>query len=118
MGALAFRSAYSLGICRELGIAIFTHAKHREIILSFDDPKLAFRHALIFPQGGPDCYPVEIQPAPLPLLEIVGVIVRRGKALDFSGCKSRPGTGSLHPVAIEAAAEATKLSELSMERVV
>jgi hypothetical protein len=39
------------------------------------------------------------------------------KALDFSGCNSRPGTGSLHPVAIEAAAEATKLSELSMERV-
>jgi len=37
------RSAYSLGICRELGIAIFTHAKHRNIILSFDDPKLALR---------------------------------------------------------------------------
>jgi hypothetical protein len=37
--------------------------------------------------------------------------------LDFSGCNSRPGTGSLHPVAIETAAEATKLSELSMERV-
>jgi hypothetical protein len=44
----------------------------------------------------------------------VGDKVRREKALDFSGCKSRPGTGSLHPVAIEAAAEATKLSELSM----
>jgi len=28
-----------------------------------------------------------------------------------------PGTGSLHPVAIGAAVEATKLSELSMERV-
>ena len=40
--------------------------------------------------------------------------VRREKALDFSGCNSRPGTGSLHPVAIETAAEATKLSELSM----
>jgi hypothetical protein len=40
--------------------------------------------------------------------------VRREKALDFSGCNSRPGTGSLHPVAIEAAAEATKLSELSV----
>jgi hypothetical protein len=36
------------------------------------------------------------------------------KALDYSGCNSRPGTGSLHPVAIEAAAEATKLSELSV----
>src|SRR6267378_2563165 len=32
----------------------------------------------------------------------VGEKVRREKALDFSGCKSRPGTGSLHPVAIEA----------------
>jgi hypothetical protein len=45
---------------------------------------------------------------------IVGEKVRREKALDFSGCNSRPGTGSLHPVAIETAAEATKLSELSM----
>jgi len=44
----------------------------------------------------------------------IGEKVRRDKALDFSGCKSRPGTGSLHPVAIETAAEATKLSELSM----
>ena len=50
----------------------------------------------------------------LRVLAMVGVTVRREKALDFSGCKSRPGTGSLHPVAIEAAAEATKLSELSM----
>src|SRR4029077_18403657 len=48
---------------------------------------------------------------------IVVVIVRREKALDFSGCDSRPGTGSLHPVAIEAAVALTKLSELSMERV-
>ena len=47
----------------------------------------------------------------------VGEKVRREKALDFSGCNSRPGTGSFHPVAIETAAEATKLSELSMERV-
>ena len=43
--------------------------------------------------------------------------VRREKALDFSGCNSRPGTGSLHPVAIETGAEATTLSELSLERV-
>jgi len=42
------------------------------------------------------------------------VKVRREKALDFSGCNSRPGTGSLQPVAIEAAAEATKLSEPSV----
>jgi hypothetical protein len=34
--------------------------------------------------------------------------------LSRNGCNSRPGTGSLHPVAIEAAAEATKLSELSV----
>jgi len=45
---------------------------------------------------------------------MVGETVRREKALDFSGCNSRPGTGSLHPVAIEAAAQATKLSELSV----
>jgi hypothetical protein len=43
--------------------------------------------------------------------------VRRERRLDSGGWNSRPGTGSLHPVAIEAAAEATKLSELSMERV-
>jgi hypothetical protein len=48
------------------------------------------------------------------LKRIVDVIVRREKALDFSGCNSRPGTGSLHPVAIEAAVEATKLSEPSV----
>jgi hypothetical protein len=47
---------------------------------------------------------------------VVGKIVRREKALDFSGCNFRPGTGSLHPVAIETAVEATKLSELSMEK--
>jgi len=48
---------------------------------------------------------------------VTGVTVRREKALDFSGCNSRPGTGSLHPVAIEAAAEVTKLSEPSVQRV-
>jgi hypothetical protein len=37
--------------------------------------------------------------------------VRREKALVFSGCKSRPGTGSLRPVATEAAVEVTKLLE-------
>jgi hypothetical protein len=60
VGVCILRSVCSLGICRELGIATFTHAEHRDVILSFDDPKLAFRHALSFPQGGPDCYPVEI----------------------------------------------------------
>ena len=53
-GVCILRSAYSLGTCRELDIAIFTHAKHRNIILSFDDPKLAFRHAPSSPQSGPD----------------------------------------------------------------
>ena len=51
------------------------------------------------------------------LLKSIDVTVRREKALDFSGCNSRPGTGSFHPVAIETMAEATKLPELSMERV-
>jgi predicted signal transduction protein with EAL and GGDEF domain len=41
-------------------------------------------------------------------------VVRREKALVNSGCKSRPGTGSLHPVAIEAAVEVTKPLEPSM----
>ena len=44
----------------------------------------------------------------------VGETVRREKALDFSGCNSRPGTGSLHPVATETTAEVTKRSELSV----
>ena len=43
-----------------------------------------------------------------------GLHVRREKALDFSGCNSRPGTGSLHPVATETTAEVTKRSELSV----
>ena len=34
--------------------------------------------------------------------------VRREKALIHSGGKTRPGTGSLHPVAIGAVAEVTK----------
>jgi hypothetical protein len=45
VGVCILRAAYSLGICRELGIAIFTHAEHRNIILSFDDSKRAFRSA-------------------------------------------------------------------------
>jgi hypothetical protein len=40
--------------------------------------------------------------------------VRREKALVLSGEKSRPGTGSFHPVAIEAAAEVTKLLKPSV----
>jgi hypothetical protein len=54
------------------------------------------------------------EPLATAIPKLIGEKVRREKALDFSGCNSRPGTGSLHPVAIEAAAEATKLSELSV----
>ena len=39
------------------------------------------------------------------------VLVRREQALVHSGRKTRPGTGSLHPVAIGAAVEATKPPE-------
>ena len=42
--------------------------------------------------------------------------MRREKALIHSGWKSRPGTGSLHPVAIGAAAEATKLLKPPVKR--
>ena len=51
------------------------------------------------------------------LRRLVGVTVRRAKAMDSSGCNSHPGTGSLHPVAIETIMEATKLSELSVKKV-
>jgi hypothetical protein len=40
--------------------------------------------------------------------------VRREKVVVHSGSETRPGTGSLHPVAIEAAAEATKLLKPSV----
>ena len=43
--------------------------------------------------------------------------VRREKALVHSGGKSRPGTGSLHPVAIGAVVEATKPLKPSVKRV-
>ena len=43
--------------------------------------------------------------------------MRREKALIHSGWKSRPGTGSLHPVAIGAAAGVAKLMKPLMERV-
>lgn len=45
-GVCILRPDDSLRICRELGIAIFTYAKHRNIVLSFDDLKLAFRGVL------------------------------------------------------------------------
>ena len=82
------------------------------------------RSFLAIPSLGkdPQCFPRASTPQDSDLnatnLLVVDEKVRREKALDFSGCNSRPGTGSFHPVAIEAAAEATKLSELSMERVV
>ena len=34
VGVCILRTAYSLGICRELGIAIFTYAKHTGILFS------------------------------------------------------------------------------------
>ncbi len=43
--------------------------------------------------------------------------MRREKALILSGGKSRPGTGSLHPVAIGAVVEVTKLLKPSVKRV-
>jgi len=39
----------------------------------------------------------------------VAIDVRREKALILSGGKARPGTGSLHPVAIGAVVEVTIL---------
>ena len=46
VGVCILRSAYGLGICRELNMAMLADAKHREIILSFDNPKLSFRRVL------------------------------------------------------------------------
>lgn len=43
--------------------------------------------------------------------------VRREKARIFSGCKSRPGTGSLHPVAPGAVVEVTKRLKPAGQRV-
>ena len=45
-------------------------------------------------------------------------IVRRDKSVLFSRRQTCPGTGSLHLVTIEAASEATKTPELSMQRAV
>ena len=45
------------------------------------------------------------------------LLVRREKAPIHSGGESRPGTGSLHPVAIGATAEVTTLLKPLMERV-
>jgi hypothetical protein len=50
-GVRILRSAYSSGICRELGIARFTHAKHGNILLPFEDPKPAFRYAQVPPRA-------------------------------------------------------------------
>ena len=44
-GVCTPRSVYKSQDPHELGIAIFTHAKHRNIILSFHDSELALRHA-------------------------------------------------------------------------
>jgi hypothetical protein len=55
VGVCILSLAYSVGIYRELGVAIFTHAKHRNIVLPLDDPKLKFRHGNSFPHAGADC---------------------------------------------------------------
>jgi len=51
------------------------------------------------------------------LQSTVNVTVRREKALDRSECKSARELVRCAPAAIETMVEATKLSELSMERV-
>jgi hypothetical protein len=45
VGVGILRSADSRGVCRELGIAIFTNTKHGNIIFSFDDPEFALRNS-------------------------------------------------------------------------
>ena len=48
--------------------------------------------------------------------ELNGMVrVRRERRLVHSGCKSHPGTGSFHPVAIGAAVEVTKLLKPPMK---
>jgi len=58
-GVCILRSAYSRRIRYELGIATFTHAKHRNIVFSFHDSKLALRHASSSPRADPIrfCFP-------------------------------------------------------------
>jgi hypothetical protein len=41
----------NVGLGREHGIAVFTYAKHRDIVHSFDDLKFALRHAAKFRTG-------------------------------------------------------------------
>jgi hypothetical protein len=50
-GVRILGSAYRFGIRRELSFAVFTHAQHRNIILSPDDPKPAFHHASSSPSA-------------------------------------------------------------------
>ncbi|MGA8440116.1 MAG: hypothetical protein WB762_24325 [Candidatus Sulfotelmatobacter sp.] len=38
----------TFGMRRELGITVFTQAKHRNIVFPFDDPKSTFRHIQVF----------------------------------------------------------------------
>ena len=55
VGVCILSLAYSVGIYRELGVTIFTHAKHRNIVLPLDDPKLTIRRAHSFPHAGAHC---------------------------------------------------------------
>jgi hypothetical protein len=69
VGVCINRPAYRLGICRELGPTTFADAKHRNIILSFDDPKLAFRNS------GPDgCCSAAIASRSLTGRELLNVV--------------------------------------------
>jgi hypothetical protein len=62
----------------------------------------------------PESRPVFINPVHLDVNRQSGHNRAPCKALVHSGCESHPGTGSLHPVAIEAVVEATKLLKPSM----
>jgi hypothetical protein len=59
----------------------------------------------------------QIRSIPQVQLLINGLLVCAVKALVHSGGIPRPGTGSLHPVAIRAAVEATRLLKPLVQRV-
>ena len=49
IGVCILSLAYRVGIYPELGVTIFAHAKHRNIVLPSDDPEFTSRHAYSFP---------------------------------------------------------------------
>jgi hypothetical protein len=80
--------------------------------------QLAFQQemAALFNEAGAGTTP-PTPPMPIPTTA-TGIIDGKGFRNEIDGLEQRgslrPGTGSLHPVAIEATAEATKLSEPSV----